>query len=182
MKKHLSLLTLILFSLTACGNTEEIPGDNFYQVGREGVTLYLDGTSDCYQFKNDFLTFIYHSIPSGKSDGKREKFSVSHTYINISSNLIFLNYNNSSWYDIYQFKTKSECTESSDLQHFQKPDKPKSGYQLYGEFGDGWIKVYNSRNETGFDLFVTESYAKKVGIKLVSYEYYDTWKTYRTVN
>ena len=193
MKKIVLPLLLAITSLSACSGANGLSSEKFYRVydydnyRSSRTRMYTDGTTDNIQFKNGILSYSSYSNETVKGDGKRQLYSVVNYYFNSSDNMIFVS-SSSIWLDVYDFKTAKDYTEERDLYRFKKPEKPKEGYFLWGEYGNGWIKCYSkdyyttSTDDLDFVLYVTESYAKKVGISVEKYQYDGSKKGYYSID
>lgn len=181
MRKTYLPFVLFAISLVSCSGTAGLTGEKLYRVitmGGDHIVIYSDGTTDHISFNNGvFITTTYGSKENDWSNisGKRTLRTVGNGYFNASSNLIYVNAN-ATWYNVYNYQTREECTDKSNYHLYTKPTKPTSDFFLWGEYGDGWVK--NCSSNGSFALFVTEKYAKKVGIRTITYAYNNETDTY----
>ena len=183
MKKTLFTLLLLTTSLVSCSGVAGLTGEKLYRVySNDGyyIRVYSDSTTDYLTFNNGVLvttTYAPKGYEYSSFYGKRELYTIANAYFNASSNLIYIN-SDVVWYTVYNFKTREECTDQSDLRYFVKQSKPTTNFYLWGEYGDGWVKVDSGTSLYPSVLYVTERYAKKVGIKTITYTFNTENNTY----
>ena len=179
--KRIFCLVFLPLCLTSCGDSVS-SSDKYVSLGsytgEDGTIELYDGEPRSYMtFSGGIARMVGYS--ENNNTGKYEKSYIACVYYNIEDGLIFM-FNSSygsQWFELYDGKTEKEYQGDSYYVTFKKPERPKTGYVLWGEMGNGWIKEYSSgtggvKNDS-FTLHVTVPYAKKVGISVYESVYKD---------
>ena len=166
--KYKGLLLLLNISLfvTACNNSSFSSlssKEKYYVVNKNTINLsYNGGSYSEYNFNGGVLKYTGLSFISETYDYDVNRKTISCAYYTASGNLFYV-HPSVGWYEMYLGNTKNDFTSEEQRAKFNKPQRPTSGYELQGEYGNGWIKFFNNTNT----YYVTLSYAKQVGMNII---------------